>query len=231
VSWEEALRDLAHLLSRPALRSHPPLTPALWAAMSCRRSVAEGRPVSAVTCACPFCALDREQKPAKANREAEDQCRPHVRHAFPFGSVGAALEHYVRSSRGGGDLYRSSAGSLAAMRRDVLALGTAVQTTVRSRDPMRRLDDVIAIGRALDRVASEPDVRGPVATGDACDLLLASVDAHWTATTWAERLSLSERAVGRLLGRARRRLGEALHEADLVPAPRPRRRRVGGGVL
>lgn len=218
VTYDEALREVASLLTGPDLQPYPELTPAIWKRMRCR----DGLP-----CQCDFCLADKANAKAKADWELSQQWRPHRRHEFPFGSLNAALEACLRQRQDGTNA-RSSAGSVQARCSEVSKLGTSVQTTMRSdRDPIeiRRTDHAVDVENALVWAFQEEQERRGLNTSQAVAVMLSTVDAEHrvTPSDWAEHLDVSTASIVGLIGHGRRAATMRLAEAGYLPQPRGRR--------
>jgi hypothetical protein len=166
VSWEEAFTDLGNLLA-PRITPSPPVTPDSWRRMRCRHGEAmtpaqwdmaardgNKHPHYRI-CQCDFCDHDMREAKVRAEHEQSQQVRPHRKHAFPFGSYRAALLHALHRP----SVLRSSAGSAQARAEETAKLGTAVQTTVRERDPNVRVDLALDVRRCIERAFADEQSR------------------------------------------------------------------------
>lgn len=216
VGWEEALAEVAHVICGPRTTPFPPLSPELWRDMRC---------LSGRRCLCEVCQIDEANRTAWMAWEAEQQIRPHQRHAYPFGSVNAALELLLRWKQDG-SAARSFHGSLMARGKELDDLGTFVQTTRRAdREDLvtRRATYAHDVETACRWAFSEEQSRRGLEREQCVTVLLSSVDATApTPAQWAERWDVSERAIKALISHGRRAVKTWLAANDYTPSPRSR---------
>ena len=215
ITFAEALRDIAAVISGPRLVAHPELEPEAWASMRCRQGMAH--------CSCGWCQADKANARAKQEWSESQQVRPHRRYGFPFGSINAALELLLRWKADGVSA-RSSQGSLQSRAQETARLGAAVQTTVRTdREDLttKRATQAVDIEHAVRFAYAETGVRRGQ-TADVCGtILLDSVDPEGRgAEWWAERLDVSESSVRGIIRHGRKQATRWLADQGYIPEPR-----------
>lgn len=217
ITWDEAIRDVASIISGPALVSYPPLDPKGWQSMRCRQGLAR--------CRCEWCLTDEANAKAKADWEASQQIRPHRRYEHPFGSVNAALELLLRWKQDGAP-NRSSHGSVQSRAQETARLGTQVQTTQHSdREDLttRRATQAIDVERAVRFAYAEEQARRGLSPDVCATMLLDSVDPDGRGVAWwAERLDVSESVVEGVVKHGRKWVTVRLAAVGYIPEPRAR---------
>ena len=218
ISMDEALRDVVAVIMGPPLVSYPELTPETWSTMRCRQGLAH--------CSCGWCQADKANAGAKRVWDESQQCRPHRRHAYPFGSVNAALELLLRWKVDGAPA-RSSQGSLQNRAQETAKLGASVQTTVRSdREDLttKRATQAVDIESAVRHAYAEEQARRGLSPDTCASILLDSVDAEGKgAAWWADGLDVTESVVRGVIRHGRKQVTRTLADQEYIPEPRVRR--------
>lgn len=243
VSWDEALRAIAHVLGGPPVEPIPPLTREVWRAMYCRlgeliegetvyveprritpRAWADqGYPSRALRCRCPVCEAEAASLGAVDNWQAEQQIRPHRTHDHEFGSRDAALTALVRW-REDGPGTRSSAGAVVARLTEAARLEANVQTTQRyDREdlPIRRAGQATDIERMIRRAFVEPAERRGLTVDECVAVVLSTVaSTRVPATRVAEVTGLSVQAARTMIAHGRRVFTVEAAASGYIPMPR-----------
>lgn len=243
ITWDEAIRALAHVLSGPPVSPPPRMTPELWRSMDCRRGelvedgdtariearritprawLDKGRPARALRCQCPACEAEALDLPALDNWHAEQQVRPHRAYDCDFGSRDAALQALLRWRQDGPGA-RSNTGAVVSRLTESARLGATVQTTVRVREelPTRRADQAADLERFLRRAFAEESERRGLSVDECVEVMLATVaDRRVPATLIAERFGLSVAAARSLIAHGRRIFTIEAAASGYIPPPR-----------
>lgn len=218
ITFAEALRDVATVISGPRLVPYPELTPEGWASMRCRQGMSR--------CSCDWCRADEANARAKEQWAESQQVRPHRRYGHPFGSINAALELLLRWKTDGAPA-RSSQGSLQNRAQETAKLGAAVQTTMRTdREDLttRRATQAVDIERAIRYAYAETQARRGLSVHTCATILLDSVDHEGQSPEWwAEKLDVSTAVVRGVIRHGRKHVADRLAEQEYIPQPRARK--------